>query len=209
MKTKVMKKGWAVWLEADEADELVDAAERVAKDNPRMDGWQRRLAVRTGRDTGIRSFEYPQIRPKDIRRSPDGETYLMHIERGKDTENGVGKSRDVPIPSELERELYRFSQERGLNDDEPFFDVHEKTIQQWVKDAALLLAEETGNDDWEKVSSHDLRRYWGHTLLRRRGINPQALCQAGGWSDVDQMLTYLTELDDREVVSAFKEVKWV
>jgi hypothetical protein len=47
-------------------------------------------------------------------------------------------------------------------DDELFVDASPRHAQRIVKTVTERTAERTGNDDFQKISSHDLRRYFAH-----------------------------------------------
>jgi len=74
-------------------------------------------------------------------------------------------------------------------------------VQKRVTVTAGQVAEETGNDDWEKVSSHDLRRYFAQTLLVRRNMNPRVVMDVGGWGSFEALKPYL-DAPTPEVVNA-------
>ncbi|UPW01636.1 hypothetical protein M0R88_05920 [Halorussus gelatinilyticus] len=77
---------------------------------------------------------------------------------------------------------------RGLRQDEPLVDVTDRTVQRWVTNAAESIAEETGNDDWQYVSAHDLRRTWATSTyysLHASDVAKSLVMRWGGWSDED------------------------
>ena len=39
---------------------------------------------------------------------------------------------------------------------------------------------ETGDDNYRRVSSHDLRRCWAHHLLVEEGVSPRIVVALGG-----------------------------
>jgi integrase len=56
----------------------------------------------------------------------------------------------------------------------------ERGVRAAVKRTAEAAAEQTGNDDFEHVSSHDLRRRFAQRLLVGEGMNPRVVMQVGG-----------------------------
>jgi integrase len=184
------------WLREGEYESLVDAA----------GGWRDELILRLGGEVGLRSFEVPQIQPTHIRREVgDGfEAYLLRVPEGKDTRDGVGKPRDAYLPRRLETEMTRFAEERGLDDTDPFAPVTPRRIQQVVKEAAEVAANRTGDDDFRKVSSHDLRRYFAQTLLVRERMNPRVVMSVGGWSDFQAIEPYLNQPDVATIAKEFE-----
>lgn len=55
---------------------------------------------------------------------------------------------------------------------DPFVDLSERGVRAAVKRTAKVAAEETGNQDFERVSTHDLRRRFAQWLLVDEEINP-------------------------------------
>jgi hypothetical protein len=62
----------------------------------------------------------------------------------------------VYLPRSVERDLHRYQRAEGINHDEPFIDITRRSVQRIVKTVAERTAERTGNDNFQKVSSHDL-----------------------------------------------------
>jgi integrase len=185
------------WLRQGEYQALVDAA----------GGWRDELIVRLGGEVGLRSFEIPQIQPTHIRREvgEDFEAFLLRVPEGKDTRDGVGKPRDAYLPRRLETEMTRFAEERELEDTDPFAPVSARRIQQIIKEAATSAAVRTGDDDFRKVSSHDLRRYFAQTLLVRERVNPRVVMSVGGWSDFQAIEPYLNKPDVATIAREFDQ----
>jgi hypothetical protein len=92
--------------------------------------------------------------------------------KGKDTTSGGGKPRDAYLPRSVERDLHRSQRAESISDDEPFIDMTRRSVQRIVKTVTEQTAERMGNDDFQKVSSHDLRRYFAHTCLVEKRMNP-------------------------------------
>lgn len=166
------------------------------------------LVVRVMGRCGLRSFEVPQIKPRHARRDASGDHYFLRVPRGKDTQTGSGKARDTFLNTDLEADLYRYANEQDIPDHEPFFDYSPRWIQQLVRDAADAAQEETGDPDWEKFSSHDLRVYFGHTLLVEERMNPEVVMDVGGWNDYQSIKPYLGKPSEENIISEFERVGW-
>lgn len=174
----------------DEIDVLVRAAERMSHAH--------KTAVLLGsRVGGMRAGEYPLIRPKDVFR--ESGKYRLTI-RGKDTTGEMGdegKRRDAYLPESVERELLELQYELELDDDDRYFPVTKTRIRQMVKEAggeaARMGAGDVRPEDWHKVSSHDLRRYYAHNLLVRQRVNPRVVMKNGGWKTYSAIEPYLNE----------------
>lgn len=54
-----------------------------------------------------------------------------------------------------------------------------------LNEQAVYDIEETGDEDYQRVSSHDLRRCWANHLLVEEGISPRIVMALGGWSSYD------------------------
>lgn len=101
---------------------------------------------------GLRAFEVPQIQPRHIKQEND--QYRFRVPEGKDTTNGEGKLRDAFLPSSVERDLRQFQTAENTAPRDSFGELTERDVRAAVK----RTAEQTGDDDFRQVSSHDLRR---------------------------------------------------
>jgi hypothetical protein len=69
-------------------------------------------------------------------------------------------AREISLPIETERIINRYRQHQDLAPDDPLIDRSPRTLLYWVAQAAGNAANETGGDDnYHRVSSHDLRRW--------------------------------------------------
>lgn len=187
------------WLNPDEFDALVDAAATMSL--------RHKVVVQLGGRCSLRSFEVPQITPNCIKQAEDGNHYLLHVPRGKDTSGEGGKPRDAYLPADLERDLLELKFSMNIDDDEPYFDVGRRRIQQMVKEAAREAARRAEQGDapgspseWRLVSSHDMRRYYAHNLLVRERVNPRVVMDAGGWDSMANLKPYLNKPTESEKV---------
>lgn len=202
---------WRVWLSPDEVDALKEvAAERSHK---------HKVAVQLGSQVGLRAKEYTHIRPCDVHR--EGDSYFLRVV-GKDTtgQHGEGKTRDAYLPTEVERELLELQYSEDIDDSNPYFPVTRDRIRQMIHEAADDVADEIerandadreggtdypGNpEDWRRVSSHDLRRYFAQTCLVREKMNPRVVMAVGGWSDFQALKPYLNAPTPEVVADEFQ-----
>jgi integrase len=112
----------------------------------------------------------------------------------------------------VEQRLFRFKQERDIDDDEPYLPVTPRTVQNWVTNesgtgGADVLAEKSGDDDWQHVSSHDLRRYWAHHLLVEERVPVRVMMSIGGWSSYSAIEPYLTTPSESNIIEAMRAVQ--
>ena len=75
-----------------------------------------------------------------------------------------------------------------------------------MKRTAERAADETGVEDFQKVSTHDLRRRFAQRLLVDEEMNPRVVMQVGGWSSFQAIEPYLNAPTEDVVDDAFAEV---
>ena len=165
------------------------------------------LMIRLCGQAGLRSFEVTQVKPKHVRRAKDGKHYFLRVPRGKDTTGTGGKTRDTFLPRDLETRLHRFARDNGIDENEAYFPYSARWVQERVKMAAENAYGETGDEDWLKVSSHDLRVYFGHTLLVEERMNPEVVMDVGGWEDYESIKPYLGKPSEENISNEFKRVE--
>lgn len=198
-----------VWLGEDEAE----AMEQIAFGRSHKHG----VVVRGGLRMGLRANEWTQIRPKDMHEQHG--SYFLRIAEGKDTRaGGSGKARDAYLPRSVEHDLLRLQSYEGLDDADQFFPVTTSRIRQMVIEVANDVADEVEMDkgldlpgradDWRHVSSHDLRRYFAQTALRRKEMDPGVVMATGGWASMQALQPYLTKPTPEEVAEEFEAVDW-
>jgi len=182
-----------VWMTDEELDDLRRAAASRRDD----------LIIQLGAYVGLRAFEVPQIQPQHIKQ--EGDQYRLRVPEGKDTANGEGKPRDAFLPDDLERDLRQFQTEENIAPRDPFVDLTERGVRDVVKRTAEAAADQTGDDDFRKVSSHDLRRRFAQRLLVEKEINPRVVMQVGGWDSFQAIEPYLNAPTPDVVNEAFEE----
>ncbi len=182
-----------VWMTDEELDDLRRAAASRRDD----------LIIQLGAYVGLRAFEVPQIQPQHIKQ--EGDQYRLRVPKGKDTANGEGKPRDAFLPGDLERDLRQFQTEENIAPRDTFIDLTERGVRDVVKRTAEAAAEQTGDDDFRKVSSHDLRRRFAQRLLVEKEINPRVVMQVGGWDSFQAIEPYLNAPTPDVVNDAFEE----
>lgn len=186
---------YKVWLTDDELEDL----RRVAASH-RDD-----LVIRLGGEVGLRAFEIPQVCPKHVKRTDDGEHYRLRVPAGKDTSGNGGKPRDAYLPADLEGDLHRFQNAEDIDRGQPFVELTERGVRDVVKRTAERAADETGDDDFRHVSSHDLRRRFAQRLLVDEQVNPRVVMQVGGWDSFAAIEPYLNAPSPSVVNDAFEE----
>jgi len=162
-----------VWLSEDDVDQLLDAA----KDT------ERRIAFALGARCGLRSHEILEVSPDDLVDTQAG--HMLIVKHGKGD-----KYRETPIPNQLVTQIETIDDMRDESDDEPLLSVdNTNSLRYWIKSTREELAVETGDDRWNFVSMHDLRRTWA-TSLDNKSVDAMVVCDWGGWNDLDTFLDH-------------------
>lgn len=209
------KDEWKCWLNPEEREALnYEAKDRSKKHH---------VVILLGSLVGLRAEEMTLVRPCDVQRTTEGD-YLLRVV-GKDTtgEHGRGKQRDAYLSVEVERELYELQREHEIDGNEPYLNVTPSRIRQIVHEVSEEVASQielyedpdtepgagadwpARPDDWRKVSSHDLRRFWAQDWLVRRGLDVRVVMAVGGWSDYSAIEPYLKAPTEENIVSEFND----
>jgi len=183
------------WLTDDEIEEL-----RRAAGSHRVD-----LVIQLGASVGLRTFEIPQVAPKHVKRTPDGDHFRLRVPEGKDTTGSGGKPRDAYLPREVEGDIHRFVRSEDVGRHEPIVNLSESGVRAVVKRTAERAADATGGEDFLHVSSHDLRRRFAQRLLVDKQVNPRVVMQVGGWDSFQAIEPYLNAPTPEVVNEAFEE----
>ncbi|TKR27950.1 site-specific integrase [Natronomonas salsuginis] len=181
------------WLSPDELDRF----ERTAG----HDGWNREIAMQLMGRCGLRASEVSYPADKHLRWSEDGDIWLFEV-RGKNTKGGDPKIRDVWMPEDVADDVHKYSRERGLVATDRWVDASTPSIRRWVKETAETVAQETGDERWLNVSSHNLRRSWATYHLVERQVDVRTMMSIGGWSDYEAIEPYLAEPTEKRIGEA-------
>lgn len=197
MRLKRLENQWRVWMNPNDYQALLDHAHDYTAE----------LAIRYGAEVGLRVSETANVKVAHIRNSTHPEVNERFIGvYGKDTTGklgDMGKFRDAFIPNGLYEETLFHSFDKEIPADQEQFPVTKRTVQEWIKRAAETAAEETGNEDFAKVSSHDLRAYFATNCLIRHDMNLRVIMEVGGWNDYKSMQPYLNAMFDDVIAKEF------
>jgi integrase len=199
MRTERNKDGtYNVWMDREEYRELPRAASTH----------EREVAIRLMGDAGLRASEVLGVRPEHIKRAKDGRHYQLEVVSGKDTtgEYEGGKQRETWLPVDTEAVINRFIRDNKIGHEAPLIDKSVRTLQNWVADAAEQAAEVTGDPDYERVSTHDLRRCWANQLLVEENVSPRIVMALGGWSSYDAIEPYLAAPTEDNIIASMSSV---
>lgn len=185
-----------VWMTDRELEELRRHAENHRDD----------LIIQLGGYVGLRAFEIPQVAPKHVKRTEGGDHYRLRVPAGKDTTGSGGKPRDAYLPGDVEGAIHRYATAEEIDAGDPLIDLTERGVRDVVKRTAERAAEETGDDDYQYVSSHDLRRRYAQRLLVDEQMNPRVVMQVGGWGSFAAIEPYLNAPTPEVVNEAFESI---
>jgi len=169
-----------VWLTDSEIEDL-----RRAAASPRDD-----LVIQLGAFCGLRAFEIPQVRPAGVAETDAGQ-YRLRVPRGKDTTGNGGKPRDAWLPTSVERDLQQYQNAQNIAPQEEYIDLSTRGVRAVVSRTAEAAAEQAGDQDFQHVSSHDLRRRFAQRLLVDEQVNPRVVMAIGGWDSFAAIEPYL------------------
>jgi integrase len=186
-----------VWLTDQEIEDLRRATASYRDD----------IIIQLGTYVGLRAFEIPQITPSGISTTESGQ-YRLRVPHGKDTTGNGGKPRDAYLPADVERSLQQYQNAENVAPKDPVIDLTERGVRAAVKRTAEAAADETGDEDFRHVSSHDLRRRFAQRLLVDENMNPRVVMQVGGWDSFQAIEPYLNSPTPDVVDDAFAKVEF-
>lgn len=158
-----------------------------------------RLVVRLAGEVGLRPAEMCRLRPADVTaRVAGGNVHYLLTVRDDDGR----ECRAAYLPGEVKRELERYARSRGIDEEEPVFDVSARRLQMLVSEVAESVAEETDREALATVSTADLRRRFGRRRLEE-GVDPSVVMGVGGWRRLEGLAPDGPTDDRQAVVEAF------
>lgn len=165
--------GMKVWLSESEVKQLLDYYDGQT---------EKRVAMGLGARCGLRSEEAIKVAPEDVVDTDAGR--MLRVDGAKG-----GGYRETPIPPNLATTIRTVGDVRDAPTDRPIISSTKRTIRRWVERARTELAERTGDDYWQYLGYHDLRRTWA-TSLRSADVDAMVVCDWGGWDDLDTFLDH-------------------
>lgn len=198
-----------VWLNNSEATTLQRTLEKKA--------WERGIAGMLMLRCGLRSEETTTVTPGDVTRGKDGESWFLEVQ-GKNTKGGRKTTRKTWLPVDVERELFNYARQNDIDDSEPYLSYTPRTIQNWITNdhgadgegtgaADVLSRKDDEPDDWEHVSSHDLRRHWAHHHLVEEKVSVRVMMAVGGWSSYSAIEPYLSEPSESNIIAEMRALQ--
>ncbi len=194
------REGKRVWLSEKEIQLLLE--------NVDTDHTEAQIAVRLMARSGLRRREVTGdddrhgVRFVDLVETEVGE--LVRVWNGKGD-----KYREPPAPEGLVGEANIYRQATGREPDAEIVQADPSTLYDWVQRARDRCRAETGDEGWQFVGPHDLRRSWGVRLLES-GVMPSVVMEFGGWDDWETFRNhYLAEFSPEALRRERSKIPWL
>jgi len=162
-----------IWLSQDEIDTLLNTPSDQT----------RRLAFEIGVRCGLRSVEITRVCPTHLNDTAAGD--MLRVESAKSDD----EVRQTPVPSQLATRIRTIAQHRDQSEDEPLISTSTRTLRRWITRTSGAIAADTGDEMWDHLSMHDLRRTWASSL-NSADVDAMVVCDWGGWDDLDTFLDH-------------------
>lgn len=189
LKDYAERDGKRVWLSEQEVGLFLNEAD----DDP-----EHRAAFLLAGRCGLRRQEIVDVTPSDIVSNDTGR--IVRVWEGKGD-----KYREVPCPSELTDLVLGMSRDAG----DSLVTVDPSTIYDWVAKVRGRCRARTGDEGWQHLGPHDLRRSWGVRLLEA-GVLPSVVMEWGGWEDWSTFRAhYLAEFSPEALRRERGKVGWL
>lgn len=102
--------------------------------------------------------------------------------------------------------FHRYAADQSVGRNEPYFPLSTRWIQACVAQTAKNAHKETDDEDWLKVSSHDLRVYISHTMLVKERVNPWVVMEVGRWLDYQSIKPYPGKPSEANIIGEFERI---
>lgn len=192
--------GKRVWLSETEVQRLLD--------NVDQNHTEAQLAVRLMARSGLRRKEVTGnddshgVRFVDVTETTIGT--VIRVWEGKGD-----KYREPPAPDGFEKEARIYKQATGRDPDAEIVDADPSTLYDWVRRARQRCYAETGDEGWQFVGPHDLRRSYGVRLLES-GVLPSVVMEWMGITDYETFRKhYLAEFSPEALRRQRGRVPWL
>lgn len=164
--------GRRVWLSESEVDDLLTVP----------DHQQKRIAIELGARCGLRSHEIVKVAPADVVDTDAGT--MLTVPEGKGD-----KYREAPIPETLAATIRSIGEFRDDKPSKPVVEKSTRTLRRWVEACRETMIDETDDDRWQFLTTHDLRRTWAGQLSNA-DVDQTVALRWGGWDDLETFLNH-------------------
>ncbi|WP_276261248.1 bacterio-opsin activator domain-containing protein [Haloglomus litoreum] len=157
-----------------------------------------RLVLRLAGEVGLTPTEMTRLEAghAETRLHDGGVSHALRVPDGDG-----GTDRLAPLPADLESALTAYVGPTA-EPDAPVFEVTARRLQMLVGSVTDRAAEAAADPALERVSTADLRRFFGRDAVER-GVAPGAVLAAGGWDRLDSIGAGVSDPDGEAAVSAF------
>ncbi|WP_256392808.1 hypothetical protein [Natronoarchaeum rubrum] len=169
------------------------------------------LAIRLGGEVGLKVSEIVNVQLQHAERSdvaPDKYFLFIPTEEDEDDQYARGRPRRAYLPRSVHEFMQEYAEANDVSHNEDLIQYAMRSIQNFVKDAAKAAAEETGKEDFELVSSLDLRIFFARQAISRWRIHPRVLLEIGGWNDMQSLREQLEEPTETKIIREFERVEF-
>lgn len=169
------------------------------------------LTIRLSGEVGLKVSEATNVRLSDVEKSSTSDDfhflYVPLTEDDEDLDYARGRPRRAYLPPNLHEFMHEFVEANGMSHDEKLIQVTKRTTQEYVKRSAEAAAQESGKDDFELVSSLDLRIFFAKQAIERWRIHPRVVMKVGGWSDMKTLLEHLDAPTETKIIREFDRAR--
>ncbi len=162
------KDGYRIWLDLEETDQLLAAA----------DSREERIAFALGVRSGLRVQEIVDVEAKDVVSTSAGPRVRVWHSKGK-------AYRETPTTKDILAMAETVADLQGP--ETPLVDHSTRWVQRHLDGVTGELAED--DEMWAHVTPHDLHRTWA-TLLSADINDPLLIMDFGGWEDIETFLEH-------------------
>lgn len=164
--------GRRVWLSESEVDQLLAVPEQEEK----------RIGIALGVRSGLRSHEIVETAPEHVVDTDAGT--MLKVPEGKGD-----KYRETPIPEPLAASIRSIGEYRDAPESAPVVEKSTRTLRRWVQDYRGIMWDDTGDERWQYLTTHDLRRTWAGQLANA-DVDETVALRWGGWNDLETFLNH-------------------
>lgn len=178
-----------------------------------------RLLVELGAKCGLRISESANVKVGDFFEEPiDGDLYYWLSIEGKQTNqtkgDGEKKQRYAWVPESVWKDYRTLTNQENLSDDDYLLQsqkgggLHVDSARKIIKQIGERAYEQTTNERFLDVSSHDLRAYFANQLHVQKGVNVRVVMEVGGWESFEAIKPYLDRPTRKVTATEMSDANW-
>jgi len=192
---------WRLWLTPREYQLILEnAPDRVSK-----------IVMRLCGECCLRYSEALEAKLAQVEESqyPSADSLFFKIPHkdGQVPRLGQNNGRRTVLPKDLFELMKRHAEEEDLSYQDDLVQYCTRTIYNRVTTAGERTAEQTGREEFLKLSPQDFRASFVRNAIERFRMNPQVVLQIGGWKRFDSMAEELSDPDERDMIQEYGRVE--